>query len=70
LNADQKNIDFLSWPHQNCSGLRISYLFILFVLSSLLLSACKKSSDVVADGWLQKRKYRKGFHLDLAKHKR
>ncbi len=34
------------------------------------MASCKHSLDVVADGWLQKRKYRKGFHIDLAKYKK
>ncbi|MEQ9188629.1 MAG: hypothetical protein RLP15_12910 [Cryomorphaceae bacterium] len=29
----------------------------------LLLTSCNASNDVASDGWLQKRKYRSGFHL-------
>lgn len=50
--------------------MKTAHLLIAIVFSSLILGSFKQSSDVVADGWLQKRKYRKGFHLDLAKHKK
>ena len=35
----------------------------------IVLSGCKQSSDVVSNGWIQKRKYRSGFHIDLGKQK-
>lgn len=43
----------------------------LFLLSLvLLLASCSQSSDVVQHGLWQKRKYRKGWHVnDIAKHK-
>lgn len=34
---------------------------------STLLVGCKTSNDVVSDGWIQKRKYRPGFHIGLKK---
>tara|TARA_B110000046_G_scaffold100500_1_gene107929 strand:- start:2 stop:550 length:549 start_codon:yes stop_codon:yes gene_type:complete len=34
----------------------------------LILSSCKQSNDVVGTGFLQKRKYRTGFHLQKRNH--
>lgn len=31
----------------------------------IIVSGCKQSSDVVSESWIQKRKYRSGFHLNL-----
>ena len=44
--------------------------FKCVALASLLLVSCKQSADVVSNHWLQKRKYRKGFHIDIAKQKK
>ncbi|MCC6601279.1 MAG: hypothetical protein IT223_11490 [Crocinitomicaceae bacterium] len=33
-------------------------------LLTLLITSCTPSKDVVSDGWLQKRKYNKGFYID------
>lgn len=35
----------------------------------LLLSGCKSSNDVVSDGFIQKRKYNKGFYVNMKKGK-
>lgn len=37
------------------------------VILAILLSSCSVSNDVAHEGWLQKRKYRPGFHLNIQK---
>lgn len=37
---------------------------ILLALCTLILSSCKTSSDVVNGGWIQKRKYTSGWHVE------
>lgn len=37
------------------------------LILSLILGSCAQSNDVVNNSIIQKRKYRKGFHFDLAK---
>ena len=40
---------------------------LLFVLISILLFSCSSSNDVVSGSFLQKRKYKKGYHLSFKK---
>ena len=44
---------------------RLLYILALTVVT--ILSGCKTSNDVVSNGWIQKRKHRSGFHLNIAK---
>ena len=52
------------------SALTNSIRFVLFISIAALISSCSSSSNVADGGILQKRKYRKGVHLNiLKKHK-
>src|ERR1035437_9334708 len=48
---------------------RMKYLLPLFLLFSILISSCTTSNKVVSSSFIQKRKYNKGYHFDLASHK-
>lgn len=50
--------------------MRNTSLFGIFIIAVFILASCKQSADVASNGWLQKRKYRKGFHFDIAKKKK
>jgi len=50
--------------------LRNTSLFGVFIIAVFLFGSCKPSADVASNGWFQKRKYRKGFHFDIAKKKK
>jgi acyl-CoA reductase-like NAD-dependent aldehyde dehydrogenase len=43
---------------------------ILLAIMLLTLASCSSSSNVADGGLIQKRKYRSGFHLNLANHKK
>lgn len=42
-------------------------LLSLLLLAVFLLSSCTSNRDVAAESFIQKRKYRKGFHLNIGK---
>lgn len=50
--------------------MRNASLFGIFISVVVMLGSCKPSADVVSEGWFQKRKYRNGFHVDIAKKKK
>ncbi|MDB9708588.1 hypothetical protein OAB13_01685 [Salibacteraceae bacterium] len=50
--------------------MRNTSLFGIFIIGVFILASCKPSADVASNGWFQKRKYRKGFHFDIAKKKK
>ncbi len=43
--------------------------FALAVTTAILFSSCSTSNDVVSNSFLSKRKYRKGFHVNLKSNK-
>ncbi len=43
-----------------------SFLLALFTLS--ILASCKTNTDLNSSSWIQKRRYTKGFHVDLKKN--
>jgi len=47
----------------------MKYFSYIILVLLIVLSGCKHSSDVVSNGFIQKHKYRKGFHLKPLKHK-
>ena len=42
---------------------------IFLMTMIVIISSCKTSNDVADSGWLQKRKYRSGMHLNIGKNK-
>src|ERR1035437_2348947 len=43
-----------------------SRILFLFILLSILITSCNTSNKVVSSSFIQKRKYTKGYHFDLA----
>lgn len=55
------------FPQLSCSLLR---QFSFFVVLLSLLGSCSTSQDAFSSSVVQKRKYRKGFHIDIGQGKR
>ncbi|HAS36251.1 MAG TPA: hypothetical protein DCS15_07170 [Flavobacteriales bacterium] len=54
----------------NFNHMRIFFkFFALAVTTAILFSSCSTSNDVVSNSFLSKRKYRKGFHVNLKSNK-
>src|SRR5262245_16827868 len=49
---------------------RFFHFTLALLALAILLGSCSHQSDVVSNGLLQKRKYRKGFHMDRFGHDR
>jgi hypothetical protein len=43
------------------------FLFVFFVIGTLVFTGCSNNNNVVSKGFAQKRKYNKGWHLNLKK---
>lgn len=43
-----------------------SFRLIIGFVVVVLLGSCSQTNDVVSNSWIQKRKHRQGFHIDLA----